>query len=154
VHNRARCRPRPPNEHSGLACPASGGEPLRKAAALWDGSRRLPKATQDSPSLLMLPFFRGTICADAGLMRTRWVVPGSRLLQNHRAAILESGSPPGLGQLVRAERLQTYRVHFSPFRSLGFSGFPRPRIRPCGVMEYCATANCTRVAGRDAEATE
>ena len=84
----------------------------------------------------------------------RWVVPGSRLLQNHRAAILESGSPPGLGQLVRAERLQTYRVHFSPFRSLGFSGFPRPRIRPCGVMEYCATANCARVAGRDAEATE
>jgi hypothetical protein len=49
---------------------------------------------------------------DAGLLPTRWVVSGSRLLQNHRAAILESGSPPGLGQLVRAERLQTYRVHF------------------------------------------
>jgi hypothetical protein len=54
-------------------------------------------------------------------MRTRWVVSGSRLLQNDRAAILKSGSPPGLGQLVRAERLQTYRVHFSPFESLGFS---------------------------------
>ena len=49
---------------------------------------------------------------NAGLMRTRSVVSGSRLLQNGRAAILESGSPPGLGQLVRAERLQTYRVHF------------------------------------------
>jgi hypothetical protein len=36
-------------------------------------------------------------CQTLGLMRTRWVVPGSRLLQNDRAAILESGSPPGLG---------------------------------------------------------
>ena len=43
----------------------------------------------------------GTIYTDAGLMRTRWVVSGSRLLQNHRAAFLESGSPPSPGQLVR-----------------------------------------------------
>jgi hypothetical protein len=34
---------------------------------------------------------------DAGLMRTRWAVSGSRLLQTDRAATLQSGSPPGLG---------------------------------------------------------
>ena len=44
---REALRTRTPNEHCGVACPASGGEPLGKAAALWDGSRRLPKATQD-----------------------------------------------------------------------------------------------------------
>jgi hypothetical protein len=27
----------------------------------------------------------------------RWVIPGSRLLPNDRSAILQSGSPPGLG---------------------------------------------------------
>jgi hypothetical protein len=48
---------------------------------------------------------------------------GFRWLQNHRAASLESGSPPGLGQLVRAERLQTYPVQFSPFKRPAFLSY-------------------------------
>jgi hypothetical protein len=59
---------------------------------------------------------------------------GSRLLQNDRAAILESGSPPGLGQLVREERLQTYPVHFSPFKRPVFLSYSSSCFR-------AATAN-------------
>jgi hypothetical protein len=88
---------------------------------------------------------------NAGLMRTRSVVSGSRLLQNGRAAILESGSPPGLGQLVRAERLQTYRVHFSPFKRPAFlsysSSSSNPATRIDGVLEYRANLELRPVAG-------
>jgi hypothetical protein len=72
----------------------------------------------------MLALLTGTVGARRWIdANTRWVVSGSRLLQNHRAVILESGSPPGLGQLVRLERLQTYRVHFSPFKRPAFLSF-------------------------------
>jgi hypothetical protein len=90
------------------------GEPLRKAAALWDGSRRLPKATQDPPSLLMLALLMGTIRA------RRWIDANTlgsfreppvylevfRWLQKHRAAILESVSPP-----ARTHRLFRSEIH-------------------------------------------
>jgi hypothetical protein len=79
---------------------------------------------------------------DAGLMRTRWVVSGSRLLQNHRAAILESGSPPT--RPLSGYKLTVFISH--PLNAQRFCVTrhrrrPRPRIRPHqsdGVLEYCA----------------
>src|ERR1700733_3093607 len=41
-----------------------------------------------------------------------WAVPGSRLLPNRRAAPLQSGSPPGVGRLLRVACLQTFLGSF------------------------------------------
>ena len=76
-----------------------------RGAAFRDGSSVvLPQAAPESDPRFAMVADVGALnenwkrsVPDAGLMRTRWVVSGSRLLQNHRAAILESGSPPDAG---------------------------------------------------------
>jgi hypothetical protein len=67
--------------------PATGGEPLEKAAALSVCSGRLPEATQDEPSFLTFAYFRENRSdRGVGSNHTRWVIPGSRLLQTDRTA--------------------------------------------------------------------
>ena len=88
---------RRPREH-GVACPSPGGEPLYKMAALSVASRRLPGMTQRTVLPIASVLLRGC-CGDTAAHRTAAPrdVPGSRLLLTHRAAMLRSGSPPGLG---------------------------------------------------------
>jgi len=49
----------------------------------------------------VLPIASTIVCRDTTAHRTAAPrdVPGSRLLLNHRAAMLRSGSPPGVGPL-------------------------------------------------------
>jgi len=58
------------------------------------GSRELPSAIA-SPSASGLILFPQTY-SNASNHGRSWVVRGSRLLPTYRAAILKSGSPPGL----------------------------------------------------------
>ncbi len=89
-------------EH-GVACPGPGGEPLYKMAALSVASRRLPRTSQRNVlpiATILLWGYHGHRTA------ARTDVPGSRLLLTDRAAMLQSGSPPGVWATRPAARLQ------------------------------------------------
>jgi hypothetical protein len=83
-------------EEQGVVCPGPGGEPLYRMAGLSVASRRLPGTTQRK--VCPPPLF---CCVDTTAHRiaARRDVLGSRLLLTDRAAMLRSGSPPGVGPL-------------------------------------------------------
>ncbi len=86
------------------------------SSVVWQGlaARRLPGMAQRYAGLSFAPRF---ITSEPKVLgkTSSWVIPGSRLLPADRAAISQSGSPPG-GGLWHGKRemrkLQTWPVRF------------------------------------------
>jgi hypothetical protein len=82
------------SKEPGVACPRPGGEPLCSLAALWVGSRRLPGTTQRSVlPIASIPCGGYNRPIELPHLET---FPGAACLPTHRAAKLQSGSPPGV----------------------------------------------------------
>ena len=82
-------------------------------AALSVNSRRLPGITQRNIlPIASVPCGGATTAYRTATPRD---VPGSRLLPTHRAAMLQSGSPPGVWSVQRAACLQPFCVPSSSF---------------------------------------
>ena len=118
-------------------------QPFRIAAG---GSRELPSVCHAGRMRLAKPLIRKAALE----LLSSGAVLGSRLLPTYRAANLQSGSPPGLGRLVRAKRLQTLPGSFltqlpqlpqtSPDRCrfLGFRTFQKRRdLTSILRIEHC-----------------
>jgi hypothetical protein len=107
-----------PLKERGVAYPRPGGEPLYKMTALSVASRRLPGTSQRNvlPSASILLW-------DTTAHRTAAPrdVPGSRLLLTHRAAKLQSGSPPGAAPLNTRRVCNPSVFSSSPFTRTGVS---------------------------------
>src|SRR5580704_4811530 len=75
VRPREALRSRPPNEHLGVACPASGGEPLRRRQSSMGWQQAAPESDPGFAIVADVGARNGERSVpDAGLMPTRWVI--------------------------------------------------------------------------------